>query len=117
MQVQGLSNQFRGQIERVQIRQTMSFSVFGQIGLATLVLALGACSADMSGAKAAESVTQVAAADVQSAPLSGTSSKFGPTAVGQKAAQLRADFEKLKTNTATRSQQLDVIRNQTVSNM
>ena len=42
---------------------------------------------------------------------------FGPTTVGQKAAQLRTDFEKLKANTETRSQQLEVIRNQTVSNV
>jgi len=117
MQVQGLSNQFRGQIGRVQIRQTLSRGVFRQLGLAALALGLSACSADVSGANAAEPTAQLAAAEVQSAPLSGTSSKFGPTAVGQKAAQLRADFEKLKANTQTRSQQLEVIRNQTVSNV
>ncbi len=54
---------------------------------------------------------------MQSAPLSATTSKFGPTAVGQKATQLRADFEKLKTNTQTRSAQLETIRNQTVANV
>lgn len=44
-------------------------------------------------------------------------SAFGPTAVGQKAAQFRSDFEKLKTNTQTRSAQLDTIREQTVRNV
>ena len=70
----------------------------------------------MSGAKAAEPAMQMAAADVQYARLPGTSSKLGPTAVGQKAAQLRADFEKLKNQPpASCSQQLEVTRNQAVS--
>ena len=37
--------------------------------------------------------------------------------MGQKAAQLRTDFDKLRTNAQTRSAQLDTIRNQTVSNV
>ena len=80
--------------------------------IAALVLALSACST-----WSAQSPSGANAAEVQSAPLSATTSKFGPTAVGQKAAQLRADFEKLKTNTQTRSAQLETIRNQTVANV
>jgi hypothetical protein len=94
------------------------------VAITTLAIALSACAAldemGLHSANASETTqaeVQVAAADVQSAPISATSSKFGPTAVGQKAAQLRADFEKLKTNTQTRSQQLETIRNQTVSNV
>ena len=70
----------------------------------------------MSSANASENI-QLAAAEssVQSAPLASTSSKFGPTVVGQKAAQFRADFEKLKNSTATRSAQLETIRAQTVA--
>ncbi len=73
----------------------------------------------MSSATAAEQkpAQLAAAAEVQSAPVAPTTSKFGPTAVGQKAAQLRTDFDKLKTNTVQRSQQLETIRNQTVSNV
>ena len=118
MQVQGLSNQVRGQATRGGLRQTLNRSVFKQIGLVALVLGLSACStAERSSAVAAEPQAQLAAADVQSSPVGPTTSKFGPTAVGQKAAQLRADFEKLKANTQTRSQQLETIRNQTVSNV
>ena len=51
------------------------------------------------------------------APIAPPSSAFGPTAAGQKAAQFRAEFEKLKNNTQTRSAQLDTIRAQTVTNV
>jgi hypothetical protein len=97
-----------------------------QVSIAALVLALSACSTGWSsaspgGASAAEPAVQRAAAapesGVQVAPVAPTTSKFGPTAVGQKAAQLRADFEKLKQNTQTRAAQLDTIRNQTVANV
>ncbi|MGE4062170.1 MAG: hypothetical protein AB7E79_02280 [Rhodospirillaceae bacterium] len=63
---------------------------------------------------------QIAAAAVESsglAPAASSSNRFGPTAVGQKAAQLRADFEKLRANTVTRSEQLEVIRKQTIANV
>ena len=56
-------------------------------------------------------------AAVQSSTNAAPKSAFGPTAVGQKATQLRADFEKLKTNTQTRSAQLDAVRDQTVHNV
>jgi hypothetical protein len=45
------------------------------------------------------------------------SSSIGVTAVGQKAAQFRSDFEKLKTNSETRSAQLEEIRSKTVHNV
>ena len=134
MQLQGLSNQFRGQSDSVGI-QNMSRTVFNGCGPSTgrpglrqwaiviLVAGLSACSTSWNGLKPAGAnaaeARQVAAADntVQAAPMSPAASKFGPTAVGQKAAQLRTDFEKLKTNTQTRGQQLETIRGQTVANV
>jgi len=121
MQVQGLST--------LGIQQMLSRTVINRgnfprpLTIAALALALSACSTfgdyALPGANAAEPEVQIAAADtsVQSAPVAQSTSKFGPTAVGQKAAQLRADFEKLRTNTLTRSQQLETIRNQTVANV
>ena len=125
MQIQGLSNQFRGQGKRVETKHiTQRHLCAGPLTVAALVLALSACATGSQGfgvprANAAEAGTQSAAvpSTVQSAPVAPASSKFGPTAVGQKAAQLRADFEKLKTNTQTRSQQLEAIRGQTVANV
>jgi hypothetical protein len=122
MQVQGLSNQVRGQATREGLRLTLNRngnrSVLKHVGLVALVLGMSACStAEHAAAVAAEPQSQVAATEVQSSPIAPTTSKFGPTAVGQKAAQLRADFEKLKANTQIRSQQLETIRNQTVSNV
>ena len=122
MQVPGLSNQYRGQGIRVRIHEIKGRATRGwnpPMTALALVMALSVCSTmGLSNADAAEpKPVQMAAAEVQSGPVAPTSSKFGPTAVGQKAAQLRTDFEKLKTNTIQRSQQLETIRNQTVSNV
>jgi hypothetical protein len=123
MQVQGLSEQYRGQGIRVRIHEIKDRALRGwypSVSSIALVMALSACSSmGLGSANASEPkpVQLAAAAEVQTTPVAPTSSKFGPTAVGQKAAQLRADFDKLKTNTITRSQQLETIRNQTVSNV
>jgi hypothetical protein len=91
------------------------------MALIALMVGLSACANSeglrLPGANAAEPSKQMAAADVQTSPVAPTQSKFGPTAVGQKATQFRADFEKLKTNTQTRAAQLETIRNQTVANV
>ena len=129
MQVQGLSDQLRGHGADISRRKHLGHREITSrawprpLGIIAVALALTACST-MDGlgfppASAAEpqSTVQTAAADVQTSPVAPTNSKFGPTAVGQKAAQLRTDFDKLRTNTQTRSQQLETIRNQTVSNV
>jgi curli biogenesis system outer membrane secretion channel CsgG len=82
MQVQGLSKD----------RAAHESAGPKHVVIAALVLGLSACST-----WSAQSPAGAQAAEVQSAPLAATTSKF--TAVGQKAAQLRADFEKLKANT------------------
>ncbi len=129
MQFQGLSKQYRGQGVGIQemprrsaISTRRSALNFGKpITIAALAAVLSACSAvggmGLSGANAAEPKPVQMAAEVQSGPVAPTTSKFGPTAVGQKAAQLRSDFEKLKTNTQTRAAQLETIRTQTVANV
>lgn len=130
MQVQGLSNRDLG--HRVGIEKHLSQTSFRarlgsrapwakrwakHVTLAALMLGLSACANNgglaMKGANAAEENGSA----VQATSVSPTSSKFGPTAVGQKAVQFRADFEKLRQNTQTRSAQLETIRNQTVSNV
>ncbi len=131
MQVHGLSKYSGGQGERVEARQYLrgSFSKHtlsrprSRPWASALVLAV-LCAAGVDGlsrpAHAAEAngvQTAAAPGAVQSAPVGTASSKFGPTAVGQKAAQLRADFDKLRANTLTRSQALETIRNQTVANV
>ncbi len=101
MQVQELSKQFRGQGDRVT--QYMGRTLFNDRGaannstwpkhlaMAALVLALSGCSNGskmnpfQSGSASASQTT--ADAPVEAAPLPATTSKFGPTAVGQKAAQ------------------------------
>ena len=126
MQVQGLSN--RDLEYRVGIQQGLGRAAFRShaswakhLTLAALMLGLSACANSggfsLAEANAGEPARQMAAADVQTTSVAPTSSKFGPTAVGQKATQFRADFEKLKTNTQTRSAQLETIRNQTVANV
>lgn len=80
----------------------------------------GVSPANAAETAGAQTATQVAAAEVQSqglAPAASSSSRFGPTAVGQKAQQLRADFEKLRGNTISRSEQLETIRKQTIANV
>ncbi|MBX7199086.1 MAG: hypothetical protein K1X51_06880 [Rhodospirillaceae bacterium] len=69
------------------------------------------------GAALAGNLAFAAEAPVQATANAPAKSAFGPTAVGQKAAQFRADFEKLKANTTTRSAQLDAVREQTVRNV
>jgi hypothetical protein len=84
------------------------------------MVGLSACANSegrLAGANAAEPAKQMAATDAQASAASTSQSKFGPTAVGQKAAQFRADFEKLRTNTQTRAAQLESIRSQTVANV
>ena len=133
MQLQGLSKQFRGQGDRVET-QTLSPTVSNDRGaaknkqawpkhvaMAALVLGLSACSnggkLNLFHSNSAPAPQAAADSPVEAAPLPATTSKFGPTAVGQKAAQLRADFEKLRTNSQTRAAQLDTIRSQTVANV
>ena len=117
MQVQGLSNRDLG--HRVGIYQRLSRAALRShaswakhLSVAALILGLSAC-ANSEGL----SLPGANAAEVQTTSVAPTSSKFGPTAVGQKATQFRADFEKLKTNTQTRAAQLETIRSQTVANV
>lgn len=92
---------------------------------ATVIVAftLAGCATDgMREAGAAEpsqTEMQVAQADGEAGAFSPavSSSRFGPTAVGEKAAELRAEFEELKANTEMRSAQLETIRRQTISNV
>jgi hypothetical protein len=105
MQVQGLPG-----AGRVQNHKEMQASVSGA-GIKWR-LAAAACIAVLAGCPA-----YAADAPVQASSNAAPKSAFGPTAVGQKAAQFRADFEKLKTNTQTRSAQLDAVREQTVRNV
>ncbi len=130
MQVQGLTSGHRGNRSATLGRGPSCQPHAGTLrprirplAIAALILGIGGSFAG-SGAIPAEAKDPAAPpaqeAQVQAAPLApaaGASSKFGPTVVGQKVAQFRADFEKLKTNTQTRSQQLDTVRNQTVSNV
>lgn len=132
MQVQGLSNRYRGHGDGAEPQQGLVRAIFKgrssltkHFSIGALMLALSACSTGSDGlgiaaANAAEPAgAQSAAADsgVRSSPVTPPAGKFGPTAVGQKATQFRADFEKLKANTQTRSQQLETIRSQTVANV
>ncbi len=147
MHVQGLSKQFQGQGDRVKtqnicrrppVHRQLSpraagpalFTGRGQwtamltkpLSIAALIMSLSACAAFEEfalQAGATPTTTDVAAepSSVQTMPVAPTNSKFGPTAVGQKATQLRADFEKLKANTQSRGQQLDAVRGQTVANV
>ncbi len=119
MQVQGLSKARRG---HTSLGRSRSF--FKHAWVATVAFTLAGCAADgMRAADAAEptrETTQVAQAEVQSsalAPAASAASRFGPTAVGQKATELRAQFEDLRTNTQTRSEQLETIRRQTIANV
>jgi len=91
--------------------------------IATLAAILAGCASHgASPAAAADpagaSMQQAAAVEAEGlAPAASSSSRFGPTAVGQKASQLRADFEKLRANTVTRAEQLETIRRQTIANV
>lgn len=81
---------------------------------------MGPADAAEPAAAPRAAAVQTAAADVQAsalAPAASSASRFGPTVVGQKATQLRADFEKLRANTVTRSEQLETIRKQTIANV
>ena len=95
-----------------------------RLAIAALILGVGGCiaSGNLLAPAQAEEAASGAPQDteVQAAPLppaASASSKFGPTIVGQKATQFRAEFETLKTNTRARSLQLETVRNQTVSNV
>lgn len=92
------------------------------VGIVTLAITLAGCAGQgvrpASAAEATAGAQVAAAVESQSlAPAASSSSRFGPTAVGQKATQLRADFEKLRANTVSRSEQLSVIRKQTIANV
>jgi hypothetical protein len=122
MQVQGRSNRDREDRVGIQkgVHRVTYRSLAKHVALVALMMGLSACAnsdGSLAGANAAEPSKQIAAADVQTTAVTPAQSKFGPTAVGQKAAQMRADFEKLKNNTQTRSAQLETIRNQTVANV
>lgn len=125
MQVQGLSNRDLGHrvgidkhLSQTSFRAHLGFPIAWakHLTLAALMVGLSACANTgglaVKGANAAED-----SSSVQASAVAPTSSKFGPTAVGQKATQFRADFEKLRQNTQTRAAQLETIRNQTVSNV
>jgi hypothetical protein len=125
MQVLGLSTVRLGQDTLGRRRYSLKHAA-----IATFAIILAGCAGQgASPASAADATAgapgkpagaQVAAAAVDSqglAPAASTTSRFGPTAVGQKATQLRADFEKLRANTVTRSEQLDTIRKQTIANV
>ncbi|MGZ6212842.1 MAG: hypothetical protein ACXWNU_10505 [Candidatus Binataceae bacterium] len=112
MQVQGLSGAERGQQSSPMVpgRTGSRAGLAKGIARAALLVALGCAGGAAWAAEAAKEA-------VQSEALPKSNSAFGPTIVGQKAAQFRADFEKLKANTMTRSQQLDAVRDQTVRNV
>lgn len=115
MRVQGLSVRLRGN------RRWRH----GKVTTAALAVALAGCA--MSGTPlspaAAQDKSRTAAAPVAAvtpeavAQAAKPSASFGTTAVGQKAAQFRSDFDKLKANTQTRRTQLESIRAQTVTNV
>ena len=112
MQVLGLSTDRHGHQKPGRQREPAERRFGGRAVIA--VLALIAAASAYPGARTAEA----AAVESQSlAPAAPASGRFGPTAVGQKAAQLRADFEKLRANTQTRSEQLATIRKQTIANV
>ena len=105
MQVQGLPGAGRVQNQK-EVQASGSRAGFKRR------LAAAALMAALAGGPAF-----AADAPVQASSNAAPKSAFGPTAVGQKAAQFRSDFDKLKANTQTRSAQLDAIRDQTVRNV
>ncbi|TAL01248.1 MAG: hypothetical protein EPO08_10965 [Rhodospirillaceae bacterium] len=116
MLVQGLSIRRRG-VERWRYRGLLALPV---------VFALAACATDSNGntvfsspqePKTVNVPTATVTPEAVAAAATPSSSNFGVTVVGQKVAQFRNDFEKLKANTETRSAQLDTIRAQTVTNV
>jgi hypothetical protein len=112
MRVQGLFLRRRG-VERRRSQDVLALSLaFTLLGCTheSAISSAYAASNQPSIPKATVTKEAVAAA---AAP----STSFGVTAVGQKAAQFRSDFEKLKTNTETRSSQLATIRAQTIGNV
>jgi hypothetical protein len=112
MQVQGLSGVQHGQDSSPQVSKRAGTQI-GRNGRLVAAVALS-----LFGFAAAAPAAEPAKPEaVQSEALPKSESGFGPTAVGKKAAQFRAEFEKLKANTLTRSQQLQAIREQTVRNV
>ena len=102
MHVQGSSGFHLGQGKTTQIDTSLRSGNtrkqgFGY-GLGGIILAM-AIAGYAGAALAAEPAAPASAA-----------SKFGPTAVGKKVDQFRGDFEKLKQNTISRSQQLHGVR-------
>lgn len=120
MQVLGLSIVRHGQSKLGRRRSLLKHAAIAALAITLAGCAgQGASPANATEAGAGGANRQVAAAvDSQNlAPAASSSNRFGPTAVGQKAAQLRTDFEKLRTNTVTRSEQLETIRKQTIANV
>jgi hypothetical protein len=119
MQVLGLSIVRHGQ------ELSRRRSLLKHAAIAALAITLAGCAGQGASPASAADVTtgapapQVAAAvEAQNlAPAASSTSRFGPTAVGQKAAQLRADFDKLRAGTTSRSEQLETIRKQTIANV
>ena len=112
MRVQGLSVRLREE-RRWRHRNLVTVSI-------ALVLASCAMGGVSGRPVAAQDETPAPKAKISSeavAQASKPSSSFGTTAVGQKAAQFRSDYDKLKSNTTTRSNQLASVRTQTVSNV
>jgi len=122
----GLQDRVMMRVQGLSIRQRYMGRRRYRSVLALLAMTLAGCATDGGSSpvhaapKESSSGVFVPKAEVTQAAVAAaasSSSSFGVTAVGQKAAQFRADFEKLKTNTETRSSQLDTIRAQTVSNV
>ncbi len=88
----------------------------GRFMLAAAIMVIAGCTSGSGGSALGKDPEPAATQEAQ-AQAPGASSKFGPTAVGKKVDQFRGDFDKLKQNTLTRSQQLDTIRNQTAANV
>jgi len=82
-----------------------------------LVAAFAVIAGCASGTAVGKDPEATAPAQEAQAQAPGAPSKFGPTAVGKKVDQFRGDFEKLKQNTISRSQQLEGVRTQTSSNV
>jgi hypothetical protein len=116
MQVQGLSSACRGQ-NQTMAQASVSGAPSRKRGFKRQIACAAVLAVLASSVSGFAMAAEAQAPAVQASANPPAKSPFGPTAVGQKAAQFRADFEKLKTNTQTRSAQLDSVREQTVRNV
>jgi hypothetical protein len=116
MRVQGLS---------LRPRENRRQRFFMTVALAAVLAGCAGTNGGMPRAAAAadDTTTRTEPAPVATvsreavAQAARPSRNFGTTVVGQKVAQFRSDFDKLKSNTQTRSGQLESIRTQTVGNV